>query len=44
MLPPEGYRSQAKDRVNQMSAPELEIATREALDRDHRLRSGSQSR
>lgn len=27
------------DRVNQMSAAELEIATREALDRDHRLRS-----
>jgi len=30
------------DWVNQMSAPELEITTREALDRDHRLRSGSQ--
>ena len=27
-----------KDRVDRMSAPELEIATREALDRDHRLR------
>ena len=31
-----------EDWVNQMSAPELEITTREALDRDHRLRSGSQ--
>jgi hypothetical protein len=30
------------DRVNQLSAPELEIATRETLDRDRRLRSGSQ--
>lgn len=30
------------DRVNQMSAPELEATTREALDRDRRLRSGSQ--
>jgi hypothetical protein len=29
------------DRVSQMSASELEIATREALDRDHRLRSES---
>ncbi|KAF9777868.1 hypothetical protein BJ322DRAFT_1114640 [Thelephora terrestris] len=29
------------DRVNQLSAPELEIATRETLDRDRRLRSGS---
>lgn len=27
----------AKDCVNQMSARELEVATREALDRDHRL-------
>lgn len=31
-----------EDWVNRMSAPELEIATREAVDRDHRLRSGSQ--
>lgn len=31
-----------EDRVNQMSAPELEIAIREALDRDHRLRYESQ--
>ena len=31
------------DWIDQMSAPELEIITREALDRDHRLRSGSQS-
>ena len=29
------------DQVNRMSAPELEIATRETLDRDRRLRSGS---
>ena len=31
-----------EDRINQMSALELEITTREALDRDHRLRFGSQ--
>ena len=30
-----------QDWVNQMSALELEITIREALDRDHRLRSGS---
>lgn len=28
--------------IDQMSPPELEITTREALDRDHRLRIGSQ--
>ena len=31
-----------EDRVNQMSTRELEITTREAIDRDRRLRSGSQ--
>lgn len=31
-----------EDRVNQMSTSELETATREALDRDHRLRYESQ--
>lgn len=30
------------ERVSQMTAPELETMTREALDRDRRLRSGSQ--
>ena len=38
----QGIPFPSEDWVNQMSASELEITTREALDRDHRLRSGSQ--